>query len=310
MTPMSESRTRDIREQAAVLALVSASKREWHKTASMIEESRSALKMLDSDWSGFESFEVADAQAITERVKPDDIDKYERMIERLASHGVKLVTVLDAGYPSNLRQIYNLPPILFIKGRLLEQDDKSVAVVGTRHPSPHGQKLARDLAFDLASRGITVLSGLAKGIDTAAHEGTLDAGGRTVAVMGTGINRVYPAENERLAEKIQATGALVSQFWPDAPPRASNFPLRNVVMSGMSIGTVVVEAGETSGARMQARFALEHGKRVFLHESLVMNQPWARRYADRPGAVVVRSADKIVDLVEQLVRPPQQLSLG
>jgi DNA processing protein len=310
MTVMSEPRTRDIREQAAVLALVSVSKREWHRTASMIEEAGSALKILHGDWSGFESFEPADAQALTERLTPGDVDKYEVMIRQLAAHNVSLVTVLDAGYPSNLRQIYNLPPMLFVKGELLEQDEKAVAVVGTRKPSKQGLKHAHDLAFDLASRGITVLSGLARGIDSAAHEGAIDAGGRTVAVMGTGINRVYPPENEVLARQIHRAGALVSQFWPDAPPRALNFPLRNITMSGMSIGTVVVEAGETSGAKMQARFALEHGKRVFLLESLATKEPWAKRYAMRPGAVVVRSADKIVDLVEQLVRPPQQLSLG
>jgi DNA processing protein len=300
----------DVREQATVLALVAATAREWHRTASMIEEVGSGEKFLHRRWTGFESFERADADALASLVTPGDVDKYTAMIETLARRGVKLVTVLDADYPLNLRAVYNLPPFLFIKGSLRDDDQKAVAVVGRRDASAEGRKRARRLAFELARRGITVLSGLARGIDTAAHEGTLEACGRTIAVMGTGINRVYPAENEQLAERIAETGALVSQFWPDAPPRSSNFPLRNAVMSGMSIGTVVVEAGETSGARMQARLALEHGKRVLLLESLVMKQEWAKQYAKRPGATVVKSADKIVDLVEELVRPPQQLSFG
>jgi len=300
----------DVREQAAVLALVSVTKGPWHRTASMIEEVGSALKFLRCEWTGFESFDAAEAEALARQVSPSDLEKNANLIQRMAADGVKLVTILDSGYPSNLRAIYNLPPWLFVKGELLDQDEKAVAVVGTRNPSAEGRRRARSLASELANRGITVLSGLARGIDTAAHEGALDAGGHTVAVMGTGINRIYPAENEALARRIQASGALVSQFWPDAPPRGSNFPLRNIVMSGMSIGTVVVEAGETSGARMQARFALEHGKRVFLLESLVMQQGWAKRYANRPGAVVVKSADKIADLIEQLVKSPQQLALG
>lgn len=300
----------DLREQAAVLALVAATEKQWHRTASMIEEVGSALKFLRREWTGFESFEIADAEALACRVTPGDVDKYVLMIQTLAARGVRVVTVLDPAYPSNLRQIYNLPPMLFIKGGLVQQDDKAVAVVGTREPSALGLRRARKLASELASRGITVLSGLARGIDTAAHEGALDAGGRTVAVMGTGIDRVYPAGNKKLAARIETSGALVSQFWPDAPPRSSNFPLRNIVMSGMSIGTVVVEAGPTSGAKMQARFALEHGKRVFLLESLVMQQEWAQGYARRPGTTVVDSADRIVYLVEQLVRRPEQIAFA
>jgi DNA processing protein len=303
---------RDVREQAAVLALVSATEGSWHRTASMIEEAGSALKVLRREWTGFESFEAADCEELVRRVPASALADCASLIQRLTESGVKVATILDADYPSNLRAIFNLPPMLFIKGELRDRDEKAVAIVGTREASPDGLREARALAFDLASRGITVLSGLARGIDTAAHEGTLDAGGRTIAVMGTGITAdIYPPENRALAARIlRASGALVSQFWPDSPPRASNFPLRNIVMSGMSVGTVVVEAGSTSGAKMQARYALEHGKRVFLLESLVMKQAWAKRYAKRPGAVVVKSADKIADLVEQLVRSPQQLALG
>jgi DNA processing protein len=301
-----------LREQAAVLALLKATKGEWYRTAAMIAEAGSALRVLRGDWTGFESLDTKAAKELARSVPKTALGNYAEMIESLAAEGVKTVTVLDRDYPTNLRAIYNLPPFLFIRGALLPDDEKAVAVVGTRQASAEGLRQARELAYGLASRRITILSGLARGIDSAAHEGALDAGGRTVAVMGTGIRKpIYPPENEALADRIlRAGGALVSQFWPDAPPRGSNFPMRNVVMSGMAVGTVVVEAGPTSGARMQARLAREHGKRVFLVESLVMQQEWARQLAEHPGVRVVKSAEKIVDLVEQLVRPPAQLSLG
>lgn len=300
----------DVREQAAVLALVSVTTGPWHRTASMIEEMGSAQKVLRREWTGFESFDITAAEALARRVGPDAVDKQEQRIRELAAGGVTTLTVLDDDYPANLRAIYNLPPMLFIKGHLVPADAKAVAVVGTRTPSVHGLRQARTWASELATRGITVLSGLARGIDTAAHLGALEAGGRTIAVMGTGIQGLYPAENQPLATRIAQHGALVSQFWPEAPPRASNFPLRNVVMSGMSLGTLVIEAGDRSGARMQARLALEHTKRVFLLASLVSEQDWAKRYATRSGAAVVTVADELVRVVEQLVRPPEQLTLA
>jgi len=300
----------DVREQAAVLALVSATKREWHRTAAMIEELGSALRFLRREWSGFESFDVAGAEELARRVPAGAVDRYEHLIHTLATSGVTTTTVLDDDYPTNLRAIYNLPPMLFVKGHLSPSDEKAVAVVGTRSPSVPDSRRARQWAGELAARGITVFSGLARGIDSAAHRGALEAGGRTVAVMGTGIERVYPPENASLAMRIEERGALVSQFWPGAPPRASNFPLRNVVMSGMSLGTLVIEAGERSGAKMQARLALDHAKRVLLAESLVRQHDWAKRYATRSGVAVVRSADEVADLIGQLVRPPEQLTLA
>lgn len=162
---------------------------------------------------------------------------------------------------------------------------------------------ARWLAAELGGAGVTVLSGMARGIDTAAHSATLEAGGRTIAVMGTGITRCYPAENANLAERILERGALVTQFWPTAHPARYNFPRRNVVMLGMGQGTVVVEATRTSGAKMQARLALEHGKRVFLLRSLVTSQAWGRDYVGR-RALEVESADlKVHHLTAPRLRP-------
>jgi DNA processing protein len=229
--------------------------------------------------------------------------------------GARLVTVLDrTEYPSNLRVIPSPPPFLFVRGELRRDDARSVAVVGTREASDEGRQRARKLAEKLRADGVTVISGLARGIDTEAHTATLDAGGRTVAVVGTGILRTYPKENAALAERIAENGAVVSQFWPDAPPTRYSFPMRNAVMSGISQGTAVIEASSTSGAKMQARIALEQGKRAFLMASLVTREQWAQRYLER-GAIEVHDVDDILrwlrtpDQVEQQSSQRDQLTL-
>jgi DNA processing protein len=243
------------------------------------------------------------------------LERADRAIETAAFVSARLVTVLDDDYPTNLRLIYNLPPFLFARGRLRRDDAKSVAVVGTRNASEEGLSRAAKLARLLAEQKVTVLSGLARGVDTAAHEATLAAGGRTIAVIGTGILRTYPAENAELAERILERGAIVSQFWPDQAPTSYTFPRRNVVTSGMSQGTVVIEASNTSGAKMQARLALEHGKQVFLIRTLVTDQPWARKYLER-GAVEVADVAAIVERlrswksIEALSNGRQQLALN
>lgn len=220
-------------------------------------------------------------------------DETAEMLSGWLKAGLKLTTVLDNDYPLNLRTISNLPPFLFYRGKLRADDAFSVAVVGTREPTEEGLERARSMARCLAQRGVTVLSGLARGIDAAAHDATLHAGGRTIAVLGSGLFNVYPAENRELAEEIAKSGAVVSQFWPDAPPAKYNFPLRNIVTSGLGQGTVVIEASATSGAKMQARLALEHGKLVFILKSLVDTHRWAQEYKNR-GAIEVRTVDDVI----------------
>jgi DNA processing protein len=177
-------------------------------------------------------------------------------------------------------------------------DARGVAVVGTRDPSPEGVQRARQLARELAHAGITVYSGLAKGIDAAAHEGALEAGGRTIAVIGHGLLQpIYPKENTELASRIVEHGALVSQFRPDTAPSRYTFPMRNAVTSGLSQGTVVVEASRTSGARMQARLAAEHGKRVWLLSSLVERFTWAQDFLEKYSAStrVIAEVSEVLD---------------
>ena len=244
-------------------------------------------------------------------------ERVEAELQAAEKAGARLVTVLDADYPANLRLVHDLPPFLFVRGTLTEADSRSVAVVGTRKASDDGLKRAARMARGLAERDVTVASGLARGIDTQAHTAALDAGGRTVAVVGTGITRCYPAETADLAERIVEHGAVISQFWPTRPPGRDTFPRRNRVTSGISQGTVVIEASRTSGAKLQARLAHEHGKRVWLLRSLVTGQDWARRMVDEGRAVEVGTTGEVIDMLTTaadvtragLDRDPEQLML-
>jgi DNA processing protein len=227
------------------------------------------------------------------------------------------VTVLDDEYPANLRLIFNPPPFLFVRGELVRDDVRFVAVVGTRDASEPGLRRARQMSRALVGEGVTVVSGLAKGIDTAAHTEALERNGRTVAVIGTGILRTYPSENKALAEEIARRGAIVSQFWPSQPPARYTFPRRNVVTSGIGQGTVVIEASVASGAKLQARYAVQHGKLVFLVDSLVTGQPWARTMlTESRRAIRVREPREVIerlrgpDDVEEILRDREQFELS
>jgi DNA processing protein len=300
-----------MREQAAVLALVRASPGEWHQTAGVIAEAGSALRLLGGEPVIMSAERRERASELACRVRPGEVSQAQALIDRVTAQGVRLITIVDDDYPEHLKLIFNRPPFLWVRGPLAPRNLRAIAVVGTRQATPQGRAAAAALARGLATAGVTVLSGLARGIDTAAHAATLEAGGTTVAVVGTGILApVYPRENGDLARRIvENQGAVVSQFWPQAPPRKANFPRRNVVMSGMAAGTVVVEAGQASGAKMQARLALEHGKRLFLPEALVETEEWARTYATRPGVTVVSDLSDILDELVRVVEIPHQLSL-
>ncbi|WP_059007644.1 DNA-processing protein DprA [Streptomyces specialis] len=220
----------------------------------------------------------------------------DEQVAAAAEAGARLVTVLDEDYPANLRLVPNLPPFLFYRGELRPEDARSVAVVGTRQASRDGLEQAARMARKLVKQDVVVFSGLARGVDSAAHQATLEAGGRTVAVMGTGIAaKIYPSENQWLADAILAGGgALFSQFWPTSGPAKWSFPRRNVVTSGCTSGTVVIEASRTSGAKMQARIASEHGKQVFLIRSLTTSEPWAQKMVADGKAVEVTELDDIL----------------
>ena len=235
--------------------------------------------------------------------EPDPLDAAAGQIRRWADRGWRLLSILDDDYPARLRAIHQAPPVLFARGTLI-RDDAAVSVVGSRTASPRGMAIAAGVARELAARGVTVLGGLALGIDTAAHRAALEAGGRTVCVIGTGLDRAYPAGNQDLQEEIAARGLVLSQFWPGAPPQRHNFLMRNATMSGYGLATVVVEAGEQSGSRAQARIAVEHGRPVILTSLVVDRNEWARGLAGRPGVHVAGSLRAVLDVVDELIAEP------
>ncbi len=219
-----------------------------------------------------------------------------REAEKLGCSGVAFICHTDPGYPENLLGIHDPPPVIFLRGRLKPADNLAVAVVGSRKPSQYGIIVAEKLAKDLAAVGITVVSGMARGIDSAGHKGALAGGGRTVAVLGCGPDVVYPRENSRLAKEIIDCGAIISEFPPGTPPEPWRFPVRNRLISGLSQGTVVVEAAEKSGALITADFALEQGRDVMAVPGNIVS-PLSRgsHRLIKQGARLVEGAGDILD---------------
>ncbi len=191
-----------------------------------------------------------------------DWDIINKDLELVENAGINIITYQDELYPAKLLEIYDRPPLLYVKGNL-KNDDINIAIVGSRLASTYGKYTTEKISRELVLHGITVVSGLARGIDSAAHRGALTAQGRTIAVLGTGLDIIYPPENKKLFAAIGENGAVVSEYPLGTPPRACNFPARNRIISGMSYGVVVVEAGEKSGSLITARLALEQGREVF-----------------------------------------------
>lgn len=281
-----------ITERGALLALLRMPGKSWSAVTDEVEASGSAIATLNADPLGQMSLfqdDNGDTDALAEAAELE-IQSWER-------EGMRFVTLLDPDYPAQLLTVHQRPPFLMMRGRPDDNDAQGVAIVGTRQASDDGKQSAYRLATALAQSGVPVVSGLAAGIDTAALSGALSANGRAVAVIGTGLRRSYPKENSALQERIARDGLVISQFLPDAPPTKTSFPMRNAVMSGYSAATVVVEAPYRSGARMQARLALEHGRQVFLLESLLEND-WARSYAEKPNTTVVHSVNDVLGHIE------------
>ncbi len=207
--------------------------------------------------------EAVDRRAAEEIKRSDGRDYAREQLEQLKRHNARLVSYWDDAYPALLKQIYDPPAFLFVKGEFREQDRHAVAVVGTRQPTRYGQAVAERLSADLARHGLTIVSGLAYGIDTLAHRAALNVEGRTLAVLGTGVDLIYPQKNRKLAERIVSHGALISEFPMGTPPDWTNFPRRNRLISGLSLGTAVVEAGQRSGALITAAMALDQNREVF-----------------------------------------------
>jgi DNA processing protein len=228
---------------------------------------------------------------------------FAREMERLQATEVGVTTLGEADYPEALRWIPEPPPVLYIWGTLQHADSLAVAVVGSRKPSPYGQLAAQRLSAELAQYGFTVVSGLARGVDSLAHQGALQAGGRTIAVLGSGINVVYPPEHHRLYEAIREQGAVVSEFPFDTKPDRWNFPRRNRIISGLTLGTLVIEASDQSGSLHTARHALEQGREVFAVPGRI-DAPSSRGTNNliKRGAKLVAGLDDILEEFPEAVR--------
>jgi len=222
-------------------------------------------------------------------------------LKRVADFGCHIITQLDATYPKYLREIYDPPLVLYVKGTLTEKDNNSVAMVGSRLTTTYGQEVARRLSYQLAYLGVTIVSGGARGIDTSAHQGALSAKGRTIAVLGTGINLVAPPENADLFQRISAQGAIMTQFPFNRPADKQSFPIRNRIVAGMTLGTVVVEANLTSGALITANFATDYGRQVFAVPGRI-DSPRSKGCHDliKKGAKLCESAEDILSEFEYL----------
>lgn len=209
---------------------------------------------------------------------------------------IRKITIYDAEYPKNLRNIHNPPKSLYVNGTLLAEDEMAVALVGSRRASFYGIETCEKLAFELAARGVTVVSGMARGIDSAAHRGTLRAKGRTIAVMGSGHGNIYPPENKDLYKEIAKSGAVVTEFENDTAPFAGNFPRRNRIISGLSLGVVVVEAARNSGALITADLAAEQGRTVFALPGRISSATSSgTNELIKDGARLVQTVDDILE---------------
>jgi len=222
----------------------------------------------------------------------------EAEIEKLDRYGVKALTCHDPDYPSRLKEIYDYPPLLYVRGSLLPEDEWCLAVVGTRRATVYGRQVTEEIVADLARSKITIVSGLAKGIDSVAHHSALEAGGRSLAVFACGLDTIYPSENANLARSIIQQGALISEYPLGTRPRAENFPRRNRIMSGLSLGVLIIEAGETSGAMITARLALEQNREVFaVPGSILSPASIGTNHLIQEGAKLVRD---YTDILEEL----------
>ena len=272
--------------------------------------SRTAAMLIDRFGSPSACFDASRSDLQSAGLKRDSVEAIKsrgpreqasRQLEELARMGACVITLADLSYPALLRETYDPPIVLYLKGEFEKaMSQPAIAVVGSRHCSTYGRNVAEMLARELAARGITIISGLARGIDSTAHSGAIDGGGLTVAVMGTGVDAVYPKENKKLADRIVEHGALVTEFPLATPPVPQNFPFRNRVISGLAFGVLIIEGAERSGSLITARMAYEQGREVFaVPGNITSSKSFGPNYLIKDGAKLVQTWR---DVVEEL--PP------
>ena len=218
--------------------------------------------------------------------------------EQIQEQGITVITWEDDGYPRRLKEIDQPPPLLYVKGEISPEDEWAVAIVGTRNVTAYGRQITDEIAGILSGSGVTVISGMARGVDAIAHQAALNSGGRTIAVFGAGVDRIYPPEHRALADRITERGALISDYAPGTPPEASNFPARNRIISGLAMAVVVTEAGQRSGALITASFAADQGREVFAVPGSVKSpQSRGTNRLIQDGAYLVQDPKEILDVL-------------
>ncbi|EOR72265.1 hypothetical protein JCM3263A_12010 [Thermobifida fusca] len=281
-------------ERAALFALLLAKRTAWSKIVEEILDADSVRAVLEK------TFRTRNMPCGTEDSPLERaIAKARALLDQCASHGVGVHAFWEDHYPAALREIHEMPPVVFTKGAVAH-DRRAVAVVGPRRPSPRGRAIVSGVAEALVERNITVVSGLTAGVDTVAHTAVLRRGGRTVTVLGTGINHYRPRGSRKLQQETAERGMVLSPFLPDTPAARENLTLRTAVMSGYAAATIVVEAGEHSSARAQAHIALRHGRPVIFTQELLANQ-WAREHSERPGVYVASGIAELVEVVDSIL---------
>jgi DNA processing protein len=226
-------------------------------------------------------------------------------LSRLNKVNGQILTFWDDNYPEYLKKIYDPPPMIFVSGTIEKNDKYSIAVVGTRHPTPYGQLICERFAGELSSQGITIVSGLARGIDTIAHRTALEAGGRTIAIIGSSIDIIYPPENKKIAGQIAARGAIVSEFFMGTKPDPGNFPRRNRIISGVSLGTLIIETAENGGAMITASTTLDQNRELFCVPGNITEKYSAgtNKLIREGHAKLVQTIDDIISELETVLRP-------
>ena len=284
----------DSDEQLHWLALRMAAGLGTRKAGQLIEIFRSPMAIFRASKSELQAagLNAGVAQSIASGCAFEEAVEQQ---QKVAKESVELISINDSRYPPRLKEIFDPPPLLFARGRIELLDTLMIGVVGTRRPTPYGIAAAQRLAKDLAVAGLTITSGMARGIDTAAHKAVLESGGDTVAVFGCGVDEIYPAENRKLASQIGSDGLLLSEFPMGTPAYPQNFPVRNRIIAGMSAGVLVVEGGEYSGSAITAKLALEQNREVFAVPGSIMSKmSWGPNLLIKQGAKLVQEWNDVV----------------
>jgi DNA processing protein len=277
-------------ETTATIALMQSRGGAWARLGDEILAMGSAVSVLKGDMGGQQSL-LPDGPS-----DEDETEAARASVAEWALENIEVVPLADPRYPLTLRGVSGRPPALFVRGQITPEDDRAVAIVGSRDADPEAQAWATEVAEGLASRGVTIVSGLAMGIDRAAHEGALRGGGRTLAVLGSGLQQLYPAAHRDLAAAITRQGAVLSQFWPSQRPSRQTFPMRNAVISGLCRAVIVVDGREGSGTQIQAELAIRQGRWLVVRSPL-MAEPWVGRKA---GSGLIIPATDPSDAINEL----------